>query len=97
MGTIAIRMALYTSGRLTRVQVMQAIRSYRDTLLLWLRFLARDSDARIAALTLADLTPEAAVRFLGHLEKTRGNSVATRNVRLTEVADRGAAQPARPT
>lgn len=61
---------------------VHTIRSYRDTLLLWLRFLARDSDARIAALTLADLTPDAAVRFLGHLEKTRGNSVATRNVRL---------------
>lgn len=61
---------------------VHTIRSYRDTLLLWLRFLARDSDARISTLTLADLTPDAAVRFLGHLEKTRGNSIATRNVRL---------------
>jgi site-specific recombinase XerD len=61
---------------------VHTIRSYRDTLLLWLRFLARDSEARIAELTLADLTSEAVVRFLGHLEKTRGNSIATRNVRL---------------
>jgi site-specific recombinase XerD len=61
---------------------VHTIRSYRDTLLLWFRFLVHDCDARIATLTLADLTPDAVVRFLSHLEKTRGNSIATRNVRL---------------
>lgn len=64
---------------------LHTIRSYRDTLLLLFRFLARDSDARIATLALADFTPDAVVRFLGHLEKTRGNSIATRNVRLAAI------------
>lgn len=64
---------------------LNTIRSYRDTLLLLFRFLARDSDARIAALMLADFTPDAVVRFLGHLEKTRGNSISTRNVRLAAI------------
>ena len=64
---------------------LHTIRSYRDALLLLFRFLARDSDARIAALTLLDFTPDAVVRFLGHLEKTRGNSIATRNLRLAAI------------
>ncbi len=40
---------------------LHTIRSYRDTLLLLFRFLARDSDARIATLALADFTPDAVV------------------------------------
>ena len=64
---------------------LHTIRSYRDSLLLLFRFLARGSDQRIADLSLADLTPDAVVRFLGHLETVRGNSVVTRNNRLAAV------------
>lgn len=64
---------------------LHTIRSYRDSLLLLFRFLAHDCDKRIATLSLADLTPAAVVSFLAHLEKTRGNGIATRNVRLAAV------------
>lgn len=58
------------------------IRSYRDAIVLWLRFAARDAGRRIEALSLAELTAERIERFLKSLERERHNGVGTRNTRL---------------
>ncbi len=58
------------------------VRSYRDTIRLFLSFLAADKGCKITRLSLADLTFDRVVRFLRHLEVDRGNHVRTRNQRL---------------
>ena len=58
------------------------IRSYRDALVLFLRFAAADAGRPVERLAIADLDRGRVMRFLDHLEKARGNAVATRNVRL---------------
>jgi len=59
------------------------VRSYRDGLRLFLKFVARDCRRRITGLVLEDLTFERVLAFLKHLEEERGNHVRTRNQRLT--------------
>lgn len=61
---------------------VHTLRSYRDAMILWLRFAAKDSGRRLEALGIADLTVERIERFLMHLEIERGNGIATRNARL---------------
>ena len=61
---------------------LASIRSYRDTLRLFLAFAAKDADRRLTGLALEDLTFERVLGFLRHLEQDRGNQVATRNQRL---------------
>ena len=60
------------------------IRAYRDALTLFFTFLsARRGKRRTAAdLTLDDIQAEAVLAFLDHVERQRGNGVATRNCRL---------------
>lgn len=58
---------------------------YRNTFRLLLRFLAHRQRCPIDRLTLAACTPEAIRGFLDHLERVRGNGVATRNVRLAAI------------
>ena len=58
------------------------IKSYRDALVLFLRFASADANCPIVRLNIADLDHERAMRFLAHLETGRGNSIATRNARL---------------
>lgn len=58
-----------------------SVRSYRDTIRLFLCFVARHRHSSIASLTLHDLTFERVLAFLKHLEQERGNSVRTRNQR----------------
>ena len=59
-----------------------SIRSYRDSIVLFLRFTADHTGRRIENLDLADLNAEHVRDFLAFLEKTRHNSIATRNARL---------------
>lgn len=61
------------------------VRSYRDALVLLLRYLAVSTRRDPAALDLDVVTPEVVIGFLAHLEKDRRNSVATRNVRLAAI------------
>jgi integrase/recombinase XerD len=56
--------------------------AYRDALKLLLRFAAKRLGKDVDALALEDLGVETALAFLDHLERERGNSVATRNARL---------------
>lgn len=58
------------------------IRSYRDALLLLLRFTARELRRTVDRLDVSDLTVERITRFLADLEAQRHNSIATRNARL---------------
>jgi integrase/recombinase XerD len=58
------------------------VRSYRDALLLFLRFTARDSRRTVDRLDIPDLTVERVTRFLASLEAERSNGIATRNARL---------------
>lgn len=59
-----------------------SIRSYRDAIVLFLRFVAEHSGRRIEDLDLEDLNAEYVTDFLAFLEKSRHNGIATRNARL---------------
>jgi site-specific recombinase XerD len=59
-----------------------SIRSYKESLRLFLQFIAKDKRCRITRLELADLTSERVRYFLQNLEQQRGNGVRTRNQRL---------------
>src|SRR5689334_6398167 len=61
------------------------IHSYRDSLVLLLRFLSRQRNKPITGLDLTDLDPPAILAFLSHLEQERKNGVSTRNVRLSAI------------
>lgn len=58
------------------------IRSYRDALLLLLRFTASERHCTVDRLDVQDLSVERITRFLATLEAERHNSIATRNARL---------------
>ena len=59
-----------------------SVRSYRDTVRLFLLFTAADKGCKITRLTLTDLTFDRVLAFLRHLEQDRGNHASTRNQRL---------------
>jgi integrase/recombinase XerD len=59
-----------------------SVRSYRDTIRLFLSFVAADKSCKITRLSLGDLTFERVVKFLRYLEEERENHVRTRNQRL---------------
>lgn len=61
------------------------IQSYRDSLVLLLRFLASNRGRAAATLDFEDIDVGAVVAFLNHLEQHRHNSTATRNVRLAAI------------
>lgn len=59
-----------------------SVRSYRDTLRLFLQFVAADARRNVSRLTLEDIGSERVLAFLRHLEQQRHNRTATRNQRL---------------
>jgi integrase/recombinase XerD len=77
----------YFTDHLPRVRGTSphTIHSYRDSLVLLLRFLSARHKRPIAELDLKALEPAGILAFLSHLEKERKNGVATRNVRLTAI------------
>lgn len=58
-----------------------SVRSYRDTLRLFLCFATDQTHKPIARLSLQDLTFDRVSCFLAHLERDRGNHARTRNQR----------------
>ena len=58
-----------------------SVRSYRDTMRLFLCFVTAQTHQPIARLSLQDLTFDRVLSFLKHLEQDRGNHVRTRNQR----------------
>lgn len=61
---------------------VHTLRSYRDALVLFLRFVSAHCDRRLEDLDLDAFTAEHVGQFLMFLEIERHNSIATRNVRL---------------
>ncbi len=61
------------------------IRSYRDSVILLLRFLATTTGRPVVALDVSDLTVAHIVAFLHHLEQQRHVTATTRNVRLAAI------------
>jgi integrase/recombinase XerD len=61
------------------------IHSYRDSIVLLLRFISQQRNKPITALDLTDLDPPGILAFLLYLEQKRNNSVSTRNVRLSAI------------
>ncbi len=59
--------------------------SYRDTLVLLLPFLSKTQEKAVDRLAVDDLSPSLARSFLGYLEKERGCSGTTRNLRLATI------------
>jgi site-specific recombinase XerD len=68
-----------------RAMSAATIRAYRDTWKLFLAFLTNTTQVRAFQLQLAHVTPAEVVAFLDHLEQGRGNTVATRNLRLAAI------------
>jgi site-specific recombinase XerD len=59
-----------------------SVRSYRDTLRLFLQFVAEDTRRNVSQLTPEDLIFKRVLAFLRHLEQRRHNRITTRNQRL---------------
>jgi integrase/recombinase XerD len=59
-----------------------SVRSYRDTMKLFLAYVASSCRRPITRLQLADLSAQRVRDFLNTMEVTRGNRVSTRNQRL---------------
>jgi integrase/recombinase XerD len=59
--------------------------SYRDTFNLSLRFVAASKNTDPVTLALDDISPEAVLTFLNHLEVERHNKASSRNVRLAAI------------
>ncbi len=64
---------------------MHTIKSYRDSLVLLLRFVATHSGRETATLEVDDITTDEVITFLNHLEIERHNIPTTRNVRLAAI------------
>jgi site-specific recombinase XerD len=84
---LAFRLRQYFTDHLPRVRGTSAntVHSYRDSLLLFLRFLASQRKCRVHELDLGDIEPDLVIAFLAHLEEVRRNGVTTRNVRLAAI------------
>ena len=61
------------------------IAAYRDTWRMLLTFLAASTGTRAENIDFNDIHPGAVTAFLNHLENDRGNSIATRNARLSSI------------
>ncbi len=70
---------------MTRGLSRHTVLSYRDALMLLLRFLAERHGCAVVDLDIPHLGPKDLVAFLDHLESARGNGTSTRNARLAAV------------
>ena len=61
------------------------IHSYRDSIVLLLRYVSEQRKKPVAVLDLADLDPSEILAFLSYLERDRKNGISTRNVRLSAI------------
>src|SRR5438094_4591576 len=77
----------YFSDHLPRLRGSSphTIHSYRDSIVLLLRFTAELRRVPVAELDLGDLDPPRILAFLSYLEEQRKNGVATRNIRLAAI------------
>lgn len=59
--------------------------AYRDSFRLFLRYLTEQRRLRPEKVTFEAFSPEVILGFLGHIEAARGNTIRTRNSRLTAI------------
>lgn len=87
MSALAPLLQAFFSERLARQRDASphTIASYRDSFRLLLSFLHEQTGTPPSKLQLEDLDPAMIAAFLSHLESERGNSVRTRNARLTAI------------
>ena len=64
---------------------VRTIRSYRDSIRLFLRFMGERNRKNPSQLVVADITGKDVSDFLAHLEGQRRNSIQTRNYRLVAI------------
>lgn len=62
-----------------------SIKSYRDTIKLFLNHISKLEKRKISSLNFDNLTVDNVLSFLGSIEKERGNSIRTRNQRLAVI------------
>jgi integrase/recombinase XerD len=62
-----------------------SVKAYRDSIRLFLQFVAKDRGCKMTRLSFSDLTYDHVLRFLRHLEENRDNHVRTRNHRLNVI------------
>lgn len=70
---------------LSRGLSQNTIKSYRDAIVLLLRFLADHHGCDVVDLDIGHLGPDELMAFLDHLERDRGNGTSSRNARLAAV------------
>src|SRR6478672_1282722 len=63
----------------------QTIASLRDSFRLLLEFIHTSTGVAPATVCITDLNSATALAFLDHLEKDRGNTVRSRNLRLSAI------------
>jgi integrase/recombinase XerD len=87
MGQLAPILQEYFTAYVVSQRAMSGatIRAYRDTWRLFLTFLSSATCLPAHQLELTHLDPAHVVAFLDHLEQGRGNSAATRNLRLAAI------------
>lgn len=61
------------------------IKTYRDSLKLFLKFIAKKENKTISKITLGDLDAESVIAFLKEIERSRNNCIVTLNLRLTSL------------
>ena len=87
MTSLAPLLQAFFTARLPRERRVSphTIASYRDSFRLLLAFVHERTGKPPSKLALEDLDAPTVAAFLGHLESERGNSVRTRNARLTAI------------
>ncbi len=87
MSTLAPVLQAYFTSYLNdqRAASPATARAYRDTWRLFLGFLETSTGKKPHALDITDIDEQAVRAFLDHIERDRGNSIATRNLRLTGI------------
>lgn len=61
------------------------VHSYRDSIVLLIRYVSEQRKKPVAVLDLTDLDPPGILAFLSYLKQGRNNGVSTRNVRLSAI------------
>jgi site-specific recombinase XerD len=87
MSALAPTLQAFFTDRLMRQRQASShtLSSYRDTMKLLVRFAAERRKVQPVQLEISDLDPALISAFLDHREKDCGNSVRTRNTRLTAI------------
>lgn len=82
--SLALGLREFFSDHLPRLRGMSphTIHSYRDSITLLLRYVAKEKKCSVTGLDVEDVTSQRVMDFLQYLEDERKNGAATRNVRL---------------